>query len=241
GSTWSKLPLLYLALLQTRGASYVDSVHLHAHIAKHEVVIEASLRRIMEKMWRWVMMRVGGLWIASGQAEPAGPTQLACTLWQTYGRALTALLHALSNPPSPPSSPSSHLHPQSLPSTSSSHRTQPSYPYAQPPSQPPPHDSELSALHSRIHIARRLYSRSRSPPPPNSHYNSAMPRVASSTYRLAPGDERGRDEEIRREEIESVDEGEDVGDGRGGAGASSGSWWSWWRDSRGGYERVKTE
>ncbi|KAF8464757.1 TB2/DP1, HVA22 family-domain-containing protein [Gautieria morchelliformis] len=280
--------LLYLALPQTRGASYVYSVHLHPLIAKHEVEIDAALGRIKEQIWRWMMMRVRGLWehVASGQGpreamaggsgvrdqpppepEPAGPTQLAYTLWQTYGPALTALLHAPSKSPSPPSPPS-YLDPQSLPSTSSNHRTQPSYPYTQPPSQPQPHDSRARGTTSAIDmhpdavlLARRraLEAELSALPLPNPHgeapvfpipqpatspfptTQSAMPRAASSTYLPAPGDERGRYEEIRREEVESVDEGEGVGDDRGGAGASGGSWSSWWRGSPGGYERVKTE
>ncbi|KAF8483029.1 hypothetical protein JB92DRAFT_1673025 [Gautieria morchelliformis] len=73
---------------------------------------------------------------------------------------------------------------------------------------------------ARIHIAKRMCSRSRS----HSPRQSAMPRAASSTYRLAPGDERGWYEEILREEIGSVDEGEGAGDDRGGARASGGSW-----------------
>ncbi|KAF8481509.1 hypothetical protein JB92DRAFT_3149183 [Gautieria morchelliformis] len=93
-------------------------------MAKDEVEIDAALERTRQ-IWKCMMMRVRGLWehIASGQGpreamaggvgvryqppapEPAGPTQLAHTLWQTYGPNLTALLYALSKPPSPPSSP----------------------------------------------------------------------------------------------------------------------------------------
>jgi receptor expression-enhancing protein 1/2/3/4 len=281
--------LLYLALPQTRGASYVYSVHLHPLIAKHELEIDAALGRVKEQIWRWVMMRVKGLWehVASGQgpreamaggaggagvrdqppetAAPAGPTQLAYTLWQTYGPALAALLHAPSKPPSPAPSPP-HLHPQSLPSTSSNPMPQPPYPRAQPPSQTQPQELPARGTTSAIDmhpdamlLARRraLEAELAALPLPNPHGDaffpipqpatspfsttpSAMPRAASSTYLPAPGDERGRYEEIHREDIESVDEGESFGDGRGGAGAN-GSWSSWWRGSPGGYERVKTE
>ncbi|KAF8463385.1 hypothetical protein JB92DRAFT_3066698, partial [Gautieria morchelliformis] len=58
---------LYLALPQTRGASYVYSVHLHPRPDKHEVEIDAALGRIKERIWRWMMIRVGGLLIVSGQ------------------------------------------------------------------------------------------------------------------------------------------------------------------------------
>ncbi|KAF8486580.1 hypothetical protein JB92DRAFT_3023884 [Gautieria morchelliformis] len=40
--------LLYLSLPQTRGASYVYSVHLHPRTDKHEVEIDAALGRIKE-------------------------------------------------------------------------------------------------------------------------------------------------------------------------------------------------
>ncbi|KAF8523393.1 hypothetical protein JB92DRAFT_3263685, partial [Gautieria morchelliformis] len=55
------------SLPQTRGASYVYSVHLHPLTAKQEVEIDAALGRIKERIWRWMMIRVGGLWITSGQ------------------------------------------------------------------------------------------------------------------------------------------------------------------------------
>ncbi|KAF8462191.1 hypothetical protein JB92DRAFT_3069404 [Gautieria morchelliformis] len=58
---------LYLPLPQTRGASCIYLVHLHPLISKHEVEIDAALGRIKEQIWRWMMMHVGGLWIASGQ------------------------------------------------------------------------------------------------------------------------------------------------------------------------------
>ncbi|KAF8466115.1 hypothetical protein JB92DRAFT_3061607 [Gautieria morchelliformis] len=212
--------LLYLPLPQTRGASYVYSVHLHPLTAKHEVEIDASLGTIKERIWRWMMIlasvRVRPWRVVRGceiikrppePADPAGPAQLAYKLWQIYGPALPALLHAPYKPPSTPSSPS-HLHPQSLRFTSSNHRMQPPYPYAQPSSQPQPHDSrargptsaidmhpdavllaqrraleaELSGSRTRIHMAKRINSQGR--------------------------------------EIGSVDEGEGAGDDRGGSWSS---------------------
>ncbi|KAF8529359.1 hypothetical protein JB92DRAFT_707718 [Gautieria morchelliformis] len=84
--------------------------------------------------------------------------------------------------------------------------------------------SRQSSVRSRprIHMAKRLYSRSRSPLPPRFplHSPPTMRCAASSTYLLAPGYERGRYVKIRREEIESVDECEGAGDievGRGRA------------------------
>ncbi|KAF8505178.1 hypothetical protein JB92DRAFT_3122627 [Gautieria morchelliformis] len=201
-------------------------------MAKDEVEIDAALGRIRQ-IWKCMMMRVRGLLehVASGQGpreamaggagvryqppgpEPAGPTQLAYTLWQTYGPDLTGLLYSPSKPPSPPSSP--------FPSTSA------------PPSQPQPHDSRVRGTTPAIDMhpdamllaQRRALEAKLSPlPRPNPHgeahvfliaqpalphspRQSAMPRAASST-----------------EEIGSVDEGEGVGDDRGGARASSG-WW----------------
>ncbi|KAF8471539.1 hypothetical protein JB92DRAFT_3054539 [Gautieria morchelliformis] len=199
--------LLYLALPQTHGAS---------HVYSHEVEIDAALGRVKEQIWRWMMMR--------------------CPREAMTGdiRALPALLHAPSKPPSTPSS-LSHLHPQSLRSTASNHRTQSPYPYAQPLSQPLPHDSRARGPTSAIDMhpgavllaQRRALEAELSALPhqdPHGEAYSAMPRAASSTYRLAPGDERGRCEEICREEIGSMDEGEGAGDDRGRAMASGGSW-----------------
>ncbi|KAF8455461.1 hypothetical protein JB92DRAFT_3150630 [Gautieria morchelliformis] len=147
---------------------------------KHEMEIEAALGRIKERIWRWMIMRVGGLWIASGQCPHeamAGGAEPAYTLWQIYRPAIPSLLHVPSKPPSTPSSPS-HLHPQSLRSTSSKHRTQPPYPYAQSPSQAQPHDSRAQGPTSAIDMhpdavllaQRRALEAELSPlPRPNPH------------------------------------------------------------------------
>ncbi|KAF8526411.1 hypothetical protein JB92DRAFT_2873046 [Gautieria morchelliformis] len=178
-------------------------------MAKDEVEIDAAQERIRQ-IWKCMMMRVRGLWenvatMAGGAGvryqpqapEPAGPTQLAYTLWQTYGPDLTALLYA----PHPP------------------------YPYAQPPSQPQPHDSRARGTTPASDMHPGAAELSPLPPTnPHGEAPSARSRAASSTYLLAPGDERRR-----------VDEGEGAGDDRGGARASSGSWIT------GGNGRVKTE
>ncbi|KAF8509132.1 hypothetical protein JB92DRAFT_2948320 [Gautieria morchelliformis] len=115
----------------------------------------------------------------------------------------------------------SHLHPQSLPSTSSNHGSQPPHPYAQPPSQPQPHDSRARGTTPAIDMhpdAMLLDSLSPLPRPnpygeahvfliaqpalPHSPRQSAMPRGASSTYRLAPGDERGLYEQFAGKRLE---------------------------------------
>ncbi|KAF8478333.1 hypothetical protein JB92DRAFT_3047261 [Gautieria morchelliformis] len=220
-------------------------------MAKDEVEIDAALERIRQ-IWKCMMMRVRGLWehVASGQGpreamaggagvryqppapEPAGPTQLAYTLWQTYGPDLTALFYAPSKPHHPHRP--SHLHPQSLPSTSLpstsyNHGSQPPHPYAQPPSQPQPHDSRARGTTPAIDMhpdamllaQRRALQAELSPlPPTNPHgeapvfpipqpatssfptTQSARSRAASSTYLRAPGDERRRYEEIRGKRLE---------------------------------------
>lgn len=273
--------LLYLALPQTRGASYVYTVHLHPLIAKHEVEIDAALGRLKEEVWRWLMLRIRSLWehVASGEGTretsgamgatdeqpqtslPTGPTQLAFTLWQTYAPALAGLLRVPSTPPPP-----SHLPPPPQPSTFSRTMTQSPYSLAQP--QPQPQDPSARGTTSAIDmhpdavlLARRraLEAELSALPLPTIPHDSPpafpipqpapaafpLPRPASSTYLPAPGDERGRYEEIRRDEVESDNESRSSGDRRGGAGAGGGgSWASWWwgEGSRGdGYERVKTE
>ncbi|KAF8462243.1 hypothetical protein JB92DRAFT_3068975, partial [Gautieria morchelliformis] len=215
-------------------AFYFYSVHLHPLMAKDEVEIDAALERIRQ-IWkslehvasgqgpREAMAGGAGVRYQPPAPEPAGPTQLAYTLWQTYGPDLTAL-----------SMPRLNLTTSSpFPSTSAPA----SHPYAQPPSQPQPHDSRArgttpaidmhpdamllaqrralrqSSLRSRprIHMAKRLYSRSAARYFLVPHDTVRQVTAASSTYLLAP-------------EIGSVDEGEGAGDDRGGARASSGSW-----------------
>ena len=281
--------LLYLALPQTRGASYVYSVHLHPLIAKHEVEIDAALGRVKEEVWRWVMLRIRGLWehIASGEgaretpgdavgarserpeaAVPAGPTQLAYALWQTYSPALAGLLRAPSTPPSQSPFPL-HVPSQPQPPAFSRPMTQFPYSHAQGQSQPkdPPARGTTSAIDMHPDAAllarrRALEAELSALPLPNPHDSppafpvsqpgtstfpanlSSISRPGSSTYLPASDDERGRYEEIGREDIESDTEGKGFGDERGSMGPSGGSWASWWwgGGSRGdGYERVKTE
>ena len=273
-------------------------MHLHPFISKHEVEIDDVLRRVKEEVWRWVMLRVRGLWdhVATGDAPrepaggrvgqiggdaraeqqappsvPTGPTQLAYSLWQTYGPALAAFMN-------PPPSNNTHPSPSPPPSTTSRVMAQPS----SLPVQDQPARGTTSALDMHPDAAllarrRALEAELSTLPLPNpyegvsnqgaipvfpipaaisgaqqqmSASKTDIPRPASSTYlSAAGGDERGRYEEIRRDEADSDDDG----DARmtSGPDAASPAWsqWLWgggakggyeW-GGKGGYERVKTE
>ena len=105
--------LLYLALPQTQGASYLYQTQLEPVLREHEPQIDAALAQLRARVFAFLQARARMLWdnvVASAtgpQSAPApesgssvqtpalsasvsGPTQILGTLWRTYGPAIVA-------------------------------------------------------------------------------------------------------------------------------------------------------
>ncbi|KAG6909732.1 hypothetical protein DXG01_015720 [Tephrocybe rancida] len=248
--------LLYLALPQTQGASYMYRAHLQPFFHAHETQIDAALASLKAKAYKFIQERLRALWDSaaaslqqtpsgSGQSSPgasapqpptladpvSGPSQLAGSLWRTYGPGIMAsgavlLRSATASASTPPSSsnnlrtpPTTHPESQSV----LERRRQ--------------LEAELAALASTIPPTRATASTSTSSRPSSSASNLGLRERTNSGS--------GRFEEI---EVPSDVEGYDVGDHEGQgearpAAASRGSWFGWASGSaqEKGYERVKSE
>jgi receptor expression-enhancing protein 1/2/3/4 len=108
--------LLYLALPQTRGSTYLYKYHLEPFFHAHESEIDAALASFKARVYRFLQERLRLLWDhvaatigqpprsgefvgtvdAAPPSDPLGPGQLVSRFWQTYGPSLvvsgTALL-----------------------------------------------------------------------------------------------------------------------------------------------------
>lgn len=104
--------LLYLALPQTQGASYLYQTQLEPILRAHEQQIDAALAQLRARAFTFLQARARMLWdyivtsastpqpapaVAGSSAQtPAlsdsvsGPTQILGTLWRTYGPAIVA-------------------------------------------------------------------------------------------------------------------------------------------------------
>src|ERR1700761_151474 len=111
--------LLYIALPQTQGASYLYLTQLAPMLRAHESQIDAALAQLRMRVFAFVQARARMLWeyivasatgppsapppagssassVASAQQQPplsasvSGPTQMLGTLWRTYGPAIVA-------------------------------------------------------------------------------------------------------------------------------------------------------
>ena len=107
--------LLYLALPQTQGASYLYLTQLEPTLRAHESQIDAALAQLRARVFTFLQGRARMVWdsvVASAtgpQSAPApeypsggsaqtpalsdsvsGPTQMLGTLWRTYGPAIVA-------------------------------------------------------------------------------------------------------------------------------------------------------
>ena len=110
--------LLYIALPQTQGASYLYQAHLAPTLRAHESQIDAALAQLRMRVFAFLQARARMLWdsiVASATGPPSapsasavggggggsaqqpplsdsvsGPTQMLGTLWRTYGPAIVA-------------------------------------------------------------------------------------------------------------------------------------------------------
>jgi receptor expression-enhancing protein 1/2/3/4 len=107
--------LLYLALPQTQGASYLYQTQLEPILRAHESQIDAALAQLRARVFAFLQARTRMLWdyivtsasapqpapaVETSSGSPAqspalsasvsGPTQMVGTLWRTYGPAIVA-------------------------------------------------------------------------------------------------------------------------------------------------------
>jgi receptor expression-enhancing protein 1/2/3/4 len=127
--TIKTLFLLYLALPQTKGSSYLYVNHLQPFFHSHETQIDAALASLKVKVYTFVQQRLRALWdhitASLGQnqtqagfnpvggapntgapptmGDPAsGPAQLVSSLWRSYGPGIIASGAALIRQSAPP-------------------------------------------------------------------------------------------------------------------------------------------
>ncbi|RDB28184.1 HVA22-like protein j [Hypsizygus marmoreus] len=261
--TMKTLFLLYLALPQTRGSSYLYINHLQPFFHTHETQIDAAIASFKSKAYQFIQERLRSLWeqasASIGQqpqadytpvngptnpgapptlGDPAsGPVQLVSSLWRSYGPTILASGAALLRPAAaPPAGGTLNTPPPSLFRAGSS--------------------NTQSVLERRRQLEAELAALPKDTPAPGAvPMPGASPllnpsRGSSSSdlnLRERTNSGSGRFEEI---EVPSDVEGYDVGDDDGAAGSSSarpparGSWFGWGgsqNGSKGGYERVKSE
>ncbi|KAK7018664.1 hypothetical protein VNI00_018350 [Paramarasmius palmivorus] len=100
--------LLYLALPQTQGSTYIYLAHLAPFLHDHEDEIDRSMGKVKVLVWEYVQGKFRAVWEAllasmgqqpvaqAAQAAPpptmndpaSGPTQMALGLWRTYGPSI---------------------------------------------------------------------------------------------------------------------------------------------------------
>ena len=104
--------LLYLALPQTQGATYVYQFHLRPFFAKHEQQIDQAIAQVRARLYRFIQEKARSVWHAllgalgpgsegadvqhATQPPPtmnnpaAGPAQMMSSLWTSYGPSILA-------------------------------------------------------------------------------------------------------------------------------------------------------
>nr|GAT48764.1 predicted protein [Mycena chlorophos] len=249
--------LLYLALPQTRGASFIYTVHLRPLLAAHEADIDSALAQLRVYVFNFLQAQLRSLWAhvsaAAGQAtDPvAPPTQASPTadpataglnltgavgsFWRAYGPSImasgAAFLHS--------TAPQSQQRSMDSPAAPGSSTTQSILERRR------QLEAELAALGSGdAHMQMPI-------PQPSMFMPSASP---STTYSARSSDaslhQRARVDSnagFRFEEVEvpSDVEGYDARDASDSAAGSPpaqrGSWFGWGSPGKQGYERVKTD
>ncbi|KAF4613019.1 hypothetical protein D9613_011086 [Agrocybe pediades] len=263
-STIKAIFLLYLALPQTQGATYVYIVHLRPFFAKHEKQIDIAIAEVRGRVYRFIQEKARALWAAligtlapggdSGAqaanpinpAQPApaaptasGPTQLISSLWTSYGPGIiaggAALLRQTAAATLPTGPDAQKANAFNTPSNSMFFN-----PSVDPAERRRQLEAELAALQSVPF------------PPAN---NPARPSVSSSSSSSSGGvalRERtmsGKFEEIKGGDVDGYDVDEDfvggfaVGEGPASKEPKASGWFSGWGSgsSRGNYQRVKSE
>ncbi|KAF7342042.1 Protein YOP1 [Mycena venus] len=113
--------LLYLALPQTRGSSYIYTLHLQPFFRTHEAQIDSTLAQLRIYIYTFLQKQVRALWEHIGasmgqqappEAQPAGSAPVlpepgsglggvVGSLWRSYGPGILASGAAFLRPPAP--------------------------------------------------------------------------------------------------------------------------------------------
>jgi len=252
--------LLYLALPQTKGSSYLYVYHLQPFFHSHESQIDATLASVKTRVYTFLQERLRALWeqiaasIGQQQANtmsssgavnsappptlnnPAsGPAQLAASFWTSYGPSILASGTAL------------------LRQTAAAAASRPS---ANPMGLNTPPGSTFGVNREREERRRQLQAQldalehDAAPAPNSVPIPPASPQVSTSRHssdsdiHVRERTTSGRFEEIG---IPSDVEGYDMSEGSDTGKPSvkrGNSWFGWGGSSsnpKGGYERVKSE
>lgn len=250
--------LLYLALPQTKGSSYIYVYHLQPFFHSHESQIDATLASVKSRVYTFLQERIRALWEqisasigqqqqqanivptpgAGNSAQPptlnnpaSGPVQLAASLWTSYGPGILASGAAI------------------LRQTAAAAAIRPS---ANPTALNTPPGSTFGVDREREERRRQLQAQldalDRAHAPIPVPIPSASPQISTSRHssdsdiHVRERTTSGRFEEIG---IPSDVEGYDVNEGSDTGGSSlkrGNSWFGWGgSSSKGGYERVKSE
>lgn len=242
--------LLYLALPQTQGATYIYTVHLRPFFATHEQQIDAAIAEIRGRAYRFIQEKARALWAAvvgalapgadasaavgarpAGQAPAmatpdAGPGQLLASLWTSYGPAIIAGGTSLLKQSAA----------ATLPAGARAATTTSTI-------DPEERRRQLEAELASLPIPP-ANNPARPPSTPSSSSGSSASVIRERTI-------SGKFEEIRGGEVEGYQVEEDfvggfvAGEG-GAASARSSGWFAGWTGSssgrdRGAYEKVKSE
>lgn len=263
--TMKTIFLLYLALPQTRGSSYIYVNHLQPFFHSHETQIDSTLASFKARVYTFIQERLRALWEQTiGQQQQAafnpvggatntgpqptlsdpvsGPAQLVSSFWRSYGPGIIASGTALLRQ----TAASANAPPANRPALDT----------------PPPSyirsDTTQSVLERRRQLEAELAALPKDPvapmpilmPSPSPQLSPSRGSSASDlNIRERTNSGTGRFEEV---EVPSDVEGYDVDDITGGSGhepgrpgaQTRGSWFGWGgssNTSRGGYERVKSD
>ncbi|KAJ7701864.1 TB2/DP1, HVA22 family-domain-containing protein [Mycena rosella] len=253
------LLLLYLALPQTRGSTYIYNNHLHPFFRTHETQIDSLLAQLRVYIYSFLQKQVKQLWEhigasvgqtpldAQGAAAypdaPAPPVQpnglggVVGSLWRSYGPGILANGAALLRPVGPQRAPApiSMNSPAGIPPSSMFYRGV---------------EAVDAATQSILERRRQLEAELAALPAVPSSLSSLSLPITPGSAPLTPGaststtfsrNSSGADlfEEV---EVPSDVEGYDVRDESEGRPApqARGSWFGWGGGGK-GYERVKSD
>ncbi|KAJ7093910.1 hypothetical protein B0H15DRAFT_947244 [Mycena belliarum] len=247
--------LLYLALPQTRGSTYIYTAHLRPFFRTHEDQIDARLAQLRAHVYAFVQAQLRALWAHFGAAvgapqpdptahpahpdfPPPPPTDagglggMVGSFWRAYGPGIIAGGAAMLRPVPAPSSQrdSATLNMDSSAPTSMFYRgAEPTQSVLERRRQL---EAELAAL-SALPVTPPLLTPGASPARSSPSSGDLVNRGARArTDSVGAG--TGRFEEV---EVPSDGEGYDVRP----APAARGSWFGWSGGSGQGYERVKSD